>query len=338
MTTMMKYTLEQIYNISAQQFEYVIPEETINIINYLAKEVGCHTIITKNEFKSKQINTNTNINTTDYKYLNKKKKKNQEEKGEEEWRSETFQATTFKTQNSCNEIDQIRLQLNKLTDKTYHNISEQIIKNIENVLLCEENIIENKEKISKIIYEISSNNKFYSVIYAKLYKELCEKYTWLEEVFINNFKDFGSKFKDLEYIEPNENYDRYCELNKMAEIRKSNTLFFLNLAKNGFIKPLTIYTLLRRLITNMLELIHIDNQKNAVDDIVENIALLFDKDIISEVEDDEHNDIEGFQLEQNGSMHEGNIIEFIELLSTCKASQFKSLTHKSIFKFMDLVE
>jgi hypothetical protein len=332
---MMKYTLDKIYNIASNNFEYVIEDDVLSMINYLAKEVGSNSIITNNLFKSKEIVPN--VNSNENKYSNKKKKTNKSsEISSEEWESlRNFQAT--KIEKSNDEIDQIRLHLNKLTDKTYNNMKEHIIKNIENILLCD-NKENYYEQISNIVFSICSNNKFYSKIYANLYKELCEKYSWLTEEFENNFHNFTSIFKNTEYVEPNENYDRYCELTKIAETRKSKSLFFLNLAKNGFIKPLSIYTLLRELIVLLLERINIDNQNNAVDDIVENIALLFDKDIIREVEDDDDNDIQGFQLEHNGTLHEENIIELIDLLSGYKSSDFKSLTNKSIFKFMDLVD
>jgi hypothetical protein len=331
MATMLKYSLENIQSISKNNFEFIIPENTLNLINYLTKEVGHNIVITNSLYKSKCIEENDN----------KKKKKNNRsaEISKEEWESlRTFKTTKFEEKQGIeNEIDQIRLNLNKLTDKSYNSIKDKIIKNIENILLCE-NVEDYHNKISILIYEISSNNKFYSKIFADLYKELLEKYDWLKIVFEEKYNNYITSYDNLEYVEPNDNYDRYCELNKLSETRKSQSLFYVNLVKNGYLKPLSVYKLLRGLLDKLLILIHMENKKNEVDDIVENIALLFDKDIIEEVEDNDENDIQGFQLYPNGDVYGGEIFEFIRLLSECKVNNFKSLTNKSLFKFMDLVD
>jgi hypothetical protein len=337
--TMTKYTLEDIYAVSSNNFEFEIPEDSVKIINMLAKEVGSTSILVVPKFKSKSIIKTGETN----KYTNKKKRYNKEqESNSEEWEKlRTFKSTKFEEKVGIDsEIDQIRLHLNKLTDKTYETMKEKIIKNIENILLCSD-AEDYLNKISTIIYEISSNNKFYSVVYAKLYKELCEKYIWLKEVFENKFNNYLNNFENTEYVEPNENYDRYCELNKLSEIRKSQSVFYLNLVRNGYIKPISVYRLLRGLIDKLLVLIHMENKNNAVDDIVENIALLFDKEIIMEVEDDDDNEEivnKCFQLTPDGIEYSGEIVDFINLLSNCKTTEFKSLTNKSIFKFMDLVD
>jgi hypothetical protein len=340
--TVTTYTLDNIYAISANNFEFIIPENTLNIINYLTKEVGSDNIILNPLFKSKKIIA-SNIN--DNKYAKKKKNnKVNNEIDNSEWENlRTFQSTKIDVKVGLdNEIDQIRLHLNKLTDKTYNVMKDKIIKNIENVLIAE-NAEEYYNKISTMVYEISSNNKFYSKIYANLYKELVIKYSWLKDVLDDKLNNYLTDFDNIEYVEPNDNYDKYCELNKLAETRKSQSLFYVNLVKNDLLKPIIIYKLLRGLIEKMLTLINVENKKNNVDDIVENIVLLYDEEIIEIVEDDD--DYE--ELVEQGFVfipsiieydYDGRIIEFIKIFTKCKPNDFKSLTNKSIFKFMDLLE
>jgi hypothetical protein len=331
-TTIMKYSLENIQSINANHFEFNIPETTINIINYLSRETNGEDIIKNPIFRSK-----IRITEDEKGNLKRKKINKSQEITTEEWEMlRTFQATKFEQKIGIdNEIDQIRSHLNKLTDKTYISIKDKIIKNIENILLCD-NVDTYYNKIGTMIFDIASNNKFYSKIFADLYKELLEKYQWLNIVFEENYNNYLNNFQNIEYVEPNADYDRYCELNKQAEKRKSHSLFYVNLVKNGFLKPLSVYTILVELIRKVIELINIDNKKNEVDDLVENIALLFDKDIIEIIEDDDDYDLQGFMF--NDTIYDCQLIEFIKILSECKVKDYKSLTNKTIFKFMDLLE
>jgi hypothetical protein len=339
--TVTTYTLDNIYAISSNNFDFIIPENTINIINYLTQEVGSDNIILNPLFKSKKIIAS---NISDNKYSKKKKNNKINEINNNEWENlRTFQATKIDVKDGLDsEIDQIRLHLNKLTDKTYNIMKDKIITNIENILLFE-NAEEHYNKISTIIYEISSNNKFYSKIYANLYKELVIKYNWLKDVLNNKLDNYLSDFDNIEYVEPNDNYDKYCELNKLVEMRKSQSLFYVNLVKNDLLQPIIVYKLLRGLIEKMLTLINIENKQNNVDDIVENIVLLYDEEIIETVEDnDDYEELveQGFVFVPNiiEYDYDGRIIEFIKIFTKCKPSDFKSLTNKSIFKFMDLLE
>ena len=68
-----------------------------------------------------------------------------------------------------------------------------------------------------------------------------------------------------------------------------------------------------------------ENKKNEVDELTENISLLYRKDLYS--------------LVNNYELIDGMTIpETIHKLAHCKVKDYKSLTNKTIFKFMDLVE
>ena len=82
------------------------------------------------------------------------------------------------------------------------------------------------------------------------------------------------------------------------------------------------------LVYNMID---VPEKKNEVDELAENIAILYNKDMIDEVED-EIEDSE--ELYINGQ----TIIETINSLAKAKAKDHQSLSNKAIFKFMDLIE
>jgi hypothetical protein len=80
--------------------------------------------------------------------------------------------------------------------------------------------------------------------------------------------------------------------------------------------------LLIKLLQLVLELINMPNKKNEVDELTENIAILFDIDVIDE----------------SYMVNEDSIIDTITKLAKTKTTDYKSLSNKAIFKFMDLVD
>jgi hypothetical protein len=88
-----------------------------------------------------------------------------------------------------NQIDNIRLHLNKITDKNYEDISNKIFDSINN--LIQNNISsEDMSKLSTIVFEIATNNRFYSKIYADLYSELLSNgppFVWINRIGFSLF-------------------------------------------------------------------------------------------------------------------------------------------------------
>ena len=68
-----------------------------------------------------------------------------------------------------------------------------------------------------------------------------------------------------------------------------------------------------------------DNKKNEVDELIENIAILYKKELFAGK--CEYELIDGM-----------TISEIIENLAHSKSKNYLSLSNKSIFKFMDLIE
>jgi hypothetical protein len=79
----------------------------------------------------------------------------------------------------------------------------------------------------------------------------------------------------------------------------------------------------------VVELINKDDKKNEVDELTENIAILYHKDIYNS-----NDKLYIDELKINGI----TILETITLLAKSKSKDYKSLSNKAIFKFMDLID
>jgi hypothetical protein len=325
MAKTMKYTLQDFTNITFEGFNFTLPEETIKIISELSLQVGSPSyvktpVFTKREnpLKVSQTSLNSGLNS-------KKKKGRNMEINDEDWESlRTFQATKFDQNVGIDaHIDSIRSYLNKMSDKNYIDYRNKIIDVIE-IIISENHNSDEFMRVGTNIFEIASNNRFYSKIYADLYCELITKYEPMKNVFENSFNKFTDLFNVIEYVDPLADYDKFCKINKDNEKRKALSSFFVNLTINGIINKSQIVTLIISLLSQVYSFISQENKKNEVDELTENIILLYKKEVISA---NEKQLIEGM-----------TIIELITKLAQCKVKSYPSLSNKSIFKYMDVIE
>ena len=331
MATTLKYNLQQITDISFSGFNFEISEDTCNMINYLCTQVGSSGLTT-NIYKKVDTKSGDNTFTTGG-FKNKKKKGNKSmEVSADEWESiRTFQATKIEQKSGIDaEIDQIRLFLNKLTDKTFLDIREKVIDKINKICLEITNI-EDVKKVGHMLYDLCSTNKFYSKIFADLFAEMASKYGWLMDIFNEKYAFIMNQYNDIKYVDSEKDYDGFCEMNKINERRRSVTTFVLNLTNNGFIKKTDLVNILRNLLKMITDMISQNDRKNEIDELTENVAIIFDKDLIDEVVDDA-DDEEDYYVDSQ------SIIDIVNSLAKAKAKDYPSLSNKAIFKYMDLIE
>jgi hypothetical protein len=329
MATKLRYTLNDFNNIIFNGFNYELPAETIRIISELALEVGSPDYVKTPIFQKREnpmkCDIASSVNNPNFK---KKKGKNMEI-NDGDWEAlRTFQATKIEERDGINgEIDNIRSELNKITDKNFMDKRDKIM-DIINVII-NNSTPEDIKRVSTAIFEIASTNRFYSKMYADLYSDIITTYEIMKGVFEESLSNFSELFNVIEYVDPSVDYDKFCKINKDNEKRKALGVFFINLSMNGIIPNTKIISITRNLLSQIYTFISQENKKNEVDELTENIALLFKKDLYGDDDDDdaEYELIEGF-----------TITEIIEKIAHSKVKDYKSLTNKTVFKFMDMID
>lgn len=332
--TSYKYNLKQITEISNNGFHYEIPEDVFDIINYLCVQVGS-SVINSPKFIKTDLYSNKNAND----FMSSSNVKNRKKRGNkgmeitnDDWESiRTFQTTKIEqTSGIDGDINALRLHLNKLTDKTFLDTRENIIEKINN--LCKNSLDPKDElRIGTMLYEICSTNKFYSKIFAELFAELATMYSWINNIFRENYANIMEQYNDIQYIDSEKDYDGFCEMNKINEKRKAITLFYFNLALNGFIKKEFIVNILKDILTAIMNMIKMSDKKNEVDELTEIVGILFNKEMIEQVENDSDDLYDYYVLDQS-------ILDTVNSLAQKKVKDYPSLSNKAIFKYMDLVE
>ena len=203
----------------------------------------------------------------------------------------------------------------------------QATKIIHNVINNNNNITEDITRVSFAIFEIASTNRFYSKMYADLYSDIITEYDVMKDALKNSLDKFSELFNVIEYVDPSVDYDKFCKINKDNEKRKALGAFFINLSNNGIITNSTIINITRNLLSQTYSFISQENKKNEVDEFTENIAIFYKKELYGDSNDINYDLIEGY-----------TIPEIITKIATSKVKDYKSLTNKTIFKFMDMID
>ena len=331
----LKYSLKEFTDVSFSGFEYEIPSGICNTINQLCGHVGVSglktSIFTKqiekvseaSVFGASRMNTSTSIG--------KKRRGNKaQEVSTEEWESlRTFQATKIEQKSGIEgEMVQVRLLLNKLTDNTFLDIRQQLMEKLNYINAgfgTDELVI-----VGSMIYDVSCANKFYSKIFADIFSELYTCYTWVNTPFNSMLDSIMDKYTNITYVEPNEDYDGFCAMNKVNDQRKSVSAFLVNLAINGIISKQRVVGLLRELLAMVTQMIVEPNKANEVAELAENIAILYNRDILTSREVN----LASTELSIEGK----TVINIVHQLAKYKTKDYISLQNKAVFKFMDLAD
>jgi hypothetical protein len=303
--SVIKYNLNEIENIKKNIGDFTIDNNIKIIIDNIVKQINSPGYTKTPNFKNKNYN-NKNYNNKNY---NNKNNVNWVE-------IRNFKSTKLKKSEGDDKIiDNIRVNINKITDKTYDTLIIDILKSI--------NQIDNKDcfdKMSTIIFKIISGNRFYSKIYAKLYNDLIKKNEYFKIILNNTVDMFIDQCKTISYCDPEENYNLFCENNKLNEQRRSLMLFYINTNFYNLFKENVIYNLILDIENYVNEIIHLD-KSNIIDELFE---LLF----IS---------ITNLKKNKNNKCY-NEIINFITEKSKYKITDYTGFTNKSKFKCMDILD
>ena len=307
MTSVIKYKLDDINKIKNSIEDYTLPNDIKALIDNIFNQINSPGYNKTPVFKTYNKNYNKNYN----------KKYNQEKnnKNNQDWvEVRNFKSTQLKKSEGDDKvIDNIRKNINKITDKTYVILAEEILNLLKYV---EQNSF---IKISNTIFNIISQNKFYSNIYAKLYCKLVNKYECFNDILRDNIGTFLVECSKITYCDPEENYDLFCDNNKLNEQRRGLLMFYTNAYKYNIIDKDILFNLIIDIQNVIDEKINLDESK-IVDELFE---LLF---------------IAITNLDKNTDTKYVQIIDFIKDKSKLKIKDYKSFTNKSKFKCYDILD
>ena len=208
---MVSYNLDKINEIRDNMDIFTLEKETQTVIDALIILLGLNV-----QTKAKTIKKERSRNTSDKIWT----------------RKEEFKVTVMKKTEGVDELLNIlRGILNKITVNNYELQSENVYENINQLIEYQDEQFDDTIKYEKIIecfLKVIINNRVYANIYAKLFSELLDKYILLDDYrnyFLDNYED---NLTEINFVDPDEDYDKFCLINKQNEQRKSLLTFLVH--------------------------------------------------------------------------------------------------------------
>ena len=296
---MIRYGLDFFEQYERSKMDYNVSQEVIDIINNLAQLVGAPSYVKTPNFKEKNHSRNKK-HKTDWALIR------------------NFKVTKIekKIEGIEHDMNVLREFLNKMTNKTYEENLKEIILKIKT--FDKKNLI----IICKYIFEMASSNKFYSEMYANLYKTLMGEFEEMGEECLTQLEKFLKTFKEIKYIDPDNDYDGFCDMNEENEKRRAMSQFFINLMKKDVVDSKEIIKIILALHEHIFEYLKEENNKNIAEEFVENIFIML------------HSNKQFFKNNENWEKIEKDI----KKITSAKKNDFPSLTNKIIFRYLDIAE
>ena len=209
----MRYNLMKFKEIIFNGFEFEVPEKTVDMMSYLSCAIGSTSITNSPVFHKKDHGEGSSVFSSSGGNRNnnrgKRKGNKYMENNNDDWETlRSFQSTKIEQHSGIvGEIDKLRSNLNKLSDKTFQEIRVNIIETMDCITSSPDFNEEDAHSVSTFIYDISTANKFFSKIYAQLYSELVTKYAFLRAVFDAKLSSFSIQFETIQYTAPETDYE-----------------------------------------------------------------------------------------------------------------------------------
>jgi len=310
------YTIQQFKDVLFDGINLKLSEETKNKINDLSSLINISEDEKMSYKKVKRNDSGSELYKKGYREI------------EEDWESvRNFKVTKIEKKEGIEKkINEIRIALNKISEKNKIEQTEKIIDLINIVFESNDNVDENMEKIVKFVFDTASSNAFFSEVYAELYRNIIVKFNQFQSKIDDIVINFKKSFNEINPIDPNDDYDAYCDFIKTNDKRKAMTTFMCNLTKYDILESNKLYLIITYIIDNIREHSTKDNDSSIVEELCDNLYIL-----ITTV----------YELYRNDTLFNDEVIEQLNEISLYRKTdknKYKSMTSRASFKVMDIIE
>ena len=216
-------------------------------------------------------------------------------------------------------LSKIKSSLNKLCFQNYETEKVVILELIESVKKDDDT--SHNDKILAIFIDLACVNIIYANFYVKLLQEIFNKYSDLNETFIKYdiIQKYTLSLDDIEYIDSEEDFNKYCLINKNNDKRKGLCSFIVELVNQQVYDEDNLYQIFQHLISMLQK--NEDNKDflHINDEIIDNISTLLTA---------------GFDTMKEQSYY----INIKDTIVEYKTKRILGISNRSTFKFMDMCD
>jgi len=339
------YTLDFFHKEVVNGLKYSLPIEITKIIDDLNKVTTDNIPVIESTYPKKNMVTvrdrgerteREHLDKEKERYVKKPQKNNysntKTSNMSDDWNTaQTFKATKLELKVGTEKlINDIRIALNKLSNKNVDTLKVVIIDLIKQILEetdeDEETQEQEMKKVAQVIFDIASSNKFYAELYAGLYAELMKEYDILTLKLVDLVDNYKTSILNIKAVDPNQDYDGYCNYTKTNDLRKAMVSFIVHLMKKGVFEKENVVDILVYLQELVLKYAEENGRTNEIEEIIENIYLFMTlgKDELSE-----------------NAVWTEKVIPNIQNLSKLRKTdlvRYASMSNRAVFKLMDILD
>ena len=316
------YNLNDVKHVMQTGFSYLLSPEILKHIKKIETDLGIPTINTNGPIKSYE-STKSGSTSGSFERNSRPIHSSRNHKKEDlSWENvRNFKTTKIdKKEGLEKKINDVRICINKMSAKNYDLQRDAILAFILEIYQEQE---ENElEKIANAIFDIASTNKFYSEMYAKLYKELIHLYPVFQKVMDTFLQKYMESLNEIKYADPNVDYDLFCVYTKQSDKRKATAQFLVHMMREEILSHDYILSIIQDLIAKVGENMDMEDKINEVEEITELVNIFISQS-------------KGF-ISSTTSVWITSI-DAIRAFSKYKLKEKKSLSSRIIFKYTDLV-
>ena len=214
--------------------------------------------------------------------------------------------------------DDLRKLFNKLTGSKYEDLVPKLRSHVE---LMKSSPGFTPDAVLSVLFTVIENTPFYSRMYGKCYAELAKDSAFLISEVERRRQKFLESLNTIESVNPNVDYDKFCEVNKENSKRQAMAKFLVAMVEEDMEGHATLSDLLEGVLDKFYEKMHCDDERDVVDALANLVGcIIIDNNFAKKK-------LDGTDLHSR-----------ILNVSEMKASHAVSLTNKAVFKFMDVVD
>jgi hypothetical protein len=215
----------------------------------------------------------------------------------------------------------IRSALNKISGKTYDVQRAAIFESMTEFAESED-AADGMRKIALAVFEVASNNKFFSELYAQLYGSFVNTFPVFLVVLDDFVMSYKSTIENIVYINPDVDYDGFCVYTKSNDRRKATASFIIMLMNSDVLESARVADIVTHFQQVFETNIEIVGKTDEIDEIAETVFVFL-----------------SLGKQRLGALPcwLESIIPSVERVSKMKVADHASLTQRSVFKFMDIV-
>tara|TARA_B100001063_G_scaffold202320_1_gene196036 strand:- start:4821 stop:5807 length:987 start_codon:yes stop_codon:yes gene_type:complete len=308
------YLLTEFNKIRDEGFNITLPQTTIDIITKISEQVGAIGYIKTPAFSKKSKKKSNSSKIIDPELLADIKNIRSYDK-EKQDNTPTIQ--------KC--FEELQSQLNKITDSNYDILLIELISNVKKIieLSSDSDDNENIEEICELLFISATINKMGVNSYAKIYKELKEKFPVTIHYLDRKLASHMMLFNKIDIKKASINdYNHFCQVTQINTKRRVFSLFVVELFKIGDITLENVINIIISLQSDLLYSVNWNKESTKCEEISENI-LLFIQNMCKE-------------LMSHNKWH--TIKENIDNIRNINISDVISMSNKIKFKHMDMLD